>query len=321
MTVEPSVSFYHDLIALPHSAKKPHEKRRRWTALYDANGCRVDETNIVVAPPLHPKFAAEYRKAPEHIDVPADLQVVDDEVLYIGVARDHYGHFVLDSMSRMWAALDQDLPCVFLGTGKMSGDYYDEIMKSMRFPVLTPERPTLYRNIWVPHPSLTVGEISNNADAAHLVVTERLHQKRSSRWDQPVFLSRRRVVSRARSFATDPVQEEKLETALVGAGYQIVYPEELPFADQIALFNECPRIVGLIGSAFHTTIFSRRSWAAKLALLTFNQKKNSRYRLVDSIKGYSAKYIKCTTVDRTDNMMSIDVGKAMRRLAECGFLD
>lgn len=319
--IEPGVSLFHDLIALPHSAKKPNEKRRRWTALYDTSGNRVDQTNIVVAPRLHPKFAAEYRKAPERIDVPPDLQVVDDEVLYIGVARDHYGHFVLDSMSRMWAALDQDLPCVFLGTGKMSGDYYDEIMKSMRFTVLTPERPTLYRNIWVPTPSLNVDQISSNADSAHLAVTERLHQKHSGRWDQPVFLSRRRLVSRARTFATNPVQEEKLETALVNAGYQVAYPEELPFADQVALFNECPKIVGLLGSAFHTALFSRRSWAAKLALLTFNQKKNSRYRLVDSIKGYSSRYIKCTTVDRDDNMMSIDVGKAMRRLAECGFLE
>jgi capsular polysaccharide biosynthesis protein len=319
--IEPKVSLFHDLIALPHSAKKPNEKRRRWTALYDGQGRRVDETNIVVAPRMHRKFAAEYRKAPERIDVPEDLEVVEDDVLYIGVSRDHYGHFVLDSMSRMWAALDRDLPCIFLGTGKMAGEYYREIMGSMSFPVLTPDRPTLYRRIWVPSPSLTVDEISRNADAAHLVVTERLHPANGGRWEQPVFLSRRRLVSRARSLITNQVQEEKLEAALEMAGYRIVHPQELSFADQIALFNECPNIVGLIGSAFHTTLFSRRSWTAKLALLTFNHRKNSRYRLVDSIKGYSPRYIKCTDVNLSDKTMSIDVGKAIRRLDECGFLD
>lgn len=317
---ELKVSLFRDLIALPHGPKKPGEKRQRWTALYATDGRRVDETNIVVAPPAHRKFAAEYRHAPERIDVPSTLDVVEDEVLYIGVARDHYGHFLLDSMSRMWAALDTDLPCVFLGTGKMAGEYFHEIMKSMSFSAVSPERPTLYRKVWVPTPSLTVDQISFNADAAHLTVTERLHTAQSGRWDRPVFLSRRGFVSRARPIVTNPVQEAKLESSLEAAGYRIVKPQELAFADQVALFNECPKIVGLVGSAFHTTLFSRKSWAGKLALLTFSHNKNSRYRLVDSIKGYSAHYIKCTDLNAEEGTMAINVGKAMRRLADRGFL-
>lgn len=319
--IDLNVSLFRDLIALPHSAKTPGQKRRRWTALYDSNGLRVDETNIVVAPRTHRKFAAEYHKAPERIDVPAELEICEDEVLYIGVARDHYGHFVLDSMSRMWAALDTELPCVFLGTGKVSGDYFDEIMNSMRFSVRSPQRPTLYRKIWVPTPSLTVDRIADNADAAHLAVTERLNPQPSGQWNQPVFLSRLGFESRARSYDTHRGQERRLEKQLEAAGYRIVHPETLPFADQVALFNECPKIVGLLGSAFHTAFFSRKSWTAKLGLLTFEKNKIRRYRLIDSIKGYSADYIKCTVVDTAEKTMEINVKRAMRQLQKQGFLD
>jgi capsular polysaccharide biosynthesis protein len=319
--IDLEMSLFSDLIALPHSAKRPGEKRQRWTALYDSSGLRVDETNIVVAPRTHRKFAAEYHKAPERIEVPAELDICEDEVLYIGFARDHYGHFLLDSMSRMWAALDTQLPCVFLGAGKVSGDYFDEIMKSMRFSVLSPQRPTLYRKIWVPTPSLTVDRIAGNADAAHLTVTERLNPRPSGHWDQPVFLSRLGFQSRARSFDTNRSQEARLEEQLEAAGYRVVHPEDLPFAEQVALFNECPKIVGLLGSAFHTGFFSRKTWAGKLGLLTFEKNKTRRYKLIDSIKGYSAEYIKCTVVDTDDKRMEINVKRAMRQLHKHGFLD
>lgn len=315
---DPNISLRRDLISLPGGAHKH-------TALYDRNGRRVDDTNIVVTSPDRKVFAKEYARAPETVEVPESLDVIHEEVLYIGVARNHYGHFLLDSMSRMWAALETELPCVFLGTQDVidgGGEYYPQIMDSMNFSVLSPERPTLYRNIWVPVPTLNENTISDNADVAHLRVTERLHPRRSGNWDEPVFLSRRRLHSKARTYSVDEADERRLEQAMREAGYRIVEPEKLPFADQIALFNECPSIVGLLGSAFHTALFSRKSYRGRLALLTFRPEvRTKRYGLIDSIKGYFATYIQCCVLDTVNHTMTIDVDAALEALRERGFIE
>ena len=314
--IDPIMSLRHDLISLPGGAHKN-------TALYDRGGRRVDDTNIVVTSPNRAVFAKEYARAPAQIDVPQTLDVIEHAVLYIGVARNHYGHFLLDSMSRMWAAMDSALPCVFLGAGDMAnaGEYYAEIMSSMNFSVISPVRPTLYRNIWVPAATLTENEIWPDADSAHLRVTERLHPRDSRKWTQPVFLSRRGLHSKARTYLTNEAHEARLEGLLEQYGYRIVQPQHLTFADQIALFNECPKIVGLLGSAFHTAFFSRKSYSGKMAILTFREEiKTKRYGLIDSIKGYSATYIKCCELDMVNKSMAIDVDNAVKTLMNRDFI-
>ena len=315
--IDLSLSLRQNLISLPGGAHK-------YTALYDVSGRRVDDTNIVVTSPDRKIFAKEFARAPERIDVPDDLEVIDDEVMYIGVARNHYGHFLLDSMSRMWAAIDVRMPCLFLGSQDMMGcgTFFDPIMSSIDVQTISPDRPTLYRKIWVPSPSLAENQIAENADIAHLQVTERLHEHATGQWNQPVFLSRRRLHSKARTYGTDPRDEERLEREIERAGYRIVDPQDLTFSEQIALFNECPKIVGLLGSAFHTSLFSRKSFEGKLALLTFRPEvRTKRYGLIDSIKGYSATYIKCCEIDLARRSMAIDVDYALECLVDRGFID
>jgi len=156
---------------------------------------------------------------------------------------------------------------------------------------------------------------------AHLTVTERLHGGTSGDWDQPIYLSRLGFRSKARVAPMDRDAEETLELKLAASGYRVVRPETLPFAQQVALFNECPTIVGLLGSAFHTAMFTRKTYAGRFALLTFRpERKKGRYGLIDSIKGYSAFYIECCTFDRENSVIEIDLDKAIDGLASRGFL-
>ncbi len=223
----------------------------------------------------------------------------------------------------MWAALNSKIPCVFLGSHLM-GDlpFYDQIMDCFGIKIVSVERPTLFRQILVPSPTMTNDEIAQNADAVHLAVTEKLWPKAKTKWDKPVFLSRAGFRSRARKLQASSTDQEELEDWIEAFGYQIVHPELLPLEDQIALFNEAPMIVGLIGSAFHTAFFSKRSYRGKLALLTFRPgHKRGRYGLIDSIKNYSATYIHCCEMDDDQQHMVIDVDLALAGLQEEGFLD
>lgn len=68
-----------------------------------------------------------------------------------------------------------------------------------------------------------------------------------------MFLSRRRSGREGRQL----VNQDRLEALAVEAGLTLVYPEELPLLEQIALFRGVEQVVGQYGSGLHATIFSR----------------------------------------------------------------
>jgi capsular polysaccharide biosynthesis protein len=236
-------------------------------------------------------------------------------VLYLGQALDHYGHFLTDSMARMWAALNVRLPCVMLDMSRLSGRYSSEILAALHLSVVSPTAPTIYRTVWVPYPAFTRhGQPAPEADAAHLRVTAALyHPDRPKRWVKPVFLSRSRLTSMMRS--TDAETEAALEQTIAEAGFEIVHPETLPLAEQIAIFNESPTIVGMLGSAFHTALFSRHDYRGRVVVLTWSHKVPICYKNVDTLKGYTAHYVRC--LERTeDGLVRVDLAAAIDGLRQ-----
>ena len=303
LTPDLSITIYRDLVAVPGRA-----------ALYTNDGERIDSTNRVVVPKSDQAFQKFYKHSPSPIKVP-DCVAHDEPVLYLGQALDHYGHFLTDSMARMWAALNVRLPCLMLDMSRLSGSYSSEILAALQLSVVSPTVPTVYRTVWVPYPAFTRnGQPAPEADAAHLRVTTALyHPDQPKRWVKPVFLSRAKVNSTIRS--TDAETEAALAQIMAEAGFEIVHPETLPLAEQIAIFNESPTIVGMLGSAFHTALFSRHDYRGRLVLLTWGDKGTIRYKHVDTLKGYTAHYVPC--LERTeDGLFRVDLAAAIDGLKQ-----
>jgi len=298
LTPDLNITIHRDLVAVPGRG-----------ALYTTDGTRIDSTNRIVIPKSDPRFQKFHKHSPSPIEIP-DCVAHDEPVLYLGQAMDHYGHFLTDCMARMWAALSVRLPCLMLDLSRMSGSYSSEILAALHLKVLSPTVPTTYRTVWVPYPAFTRnGHPAPEADAAHLRVTTALYQPdQPNRWAKPVFLSRARFNSRIRS--TDAETEAALEQTMAEAGFEIVHPETLPLAEQIAIFNESPTIVGMLGSAFHTTLFSRRDYRGRVVLLTWNDENAIRYKNVDTLKGYTAHYVRCLE-KAEDGLVRVDLAAAI----------
>jgi capsular polysaccharide biosynthesis protein len=303
LTPDLNITIYRDLVAVPGRS-----------ALYTNDGKRIDSTNRVVVPKSDPAFQKLYERSPSPIEVP-DCIAHDEPMLYLGAAIDHYGHFVTDSMARMWAALNVRLPCFMLDMSQMSGGYSSEILAALHLSVVSPTAPTIYRTVWVPDPAFTRnGRPAPEADAAHLRVTMALYQPdQPNRWAKPVFLSRSRFSSRIRS--SDAQTEAALEQTMAEAGFEIVYPETLPLAEQIAIFNESPTIVGMLGSAFHTALFSRHDYRGRVVILTWKDKGALRYKNVDALKGYTAHYVRCLEQTQ-DRVVRVDLPAAIDGLRQ-----
>jgi capsular polysaccharide biosynthesis protein len=184
--------------------------------------------------------------------------------------------------------------------------------------ILTIKRPALLQNVISPEPWMQHSfQIYPAYQNAHLKIAETILDRRSMPSYGPVYLSRSGLADTQR---TGGETELELENILRRRGFAIIRPETLSFADQVAIFNSSPLIVGMTGSAFHTALFSRMDYRGTLVILT-EPKIFPRYVLVDSIKQYRVAYINCLNrpAIRGANA-SIDVAKALQLMEEANIL-
>ena len=83
--------------------------------------------------------------------------------------------------------------------------------------------------------------------------------------------------------------EKQLDKLLKKKGVKVVYPEQLSFAEQVALFRNHNIVTGCVGSAFHTSIFSANPTGVAIS---FKNTVDANYLLMDGASGASIDYVK-----------------------------
>ena len=308
--VPPAIQLLRDAVALPG-----------YRGLYDARGSRIDaghwRTLSEDAPELFRRKL--HSRTPQSIDVPGQIAKFDQKVVFAGMLIPQYGHFLIDTMARLWAAdLDPDLPLLFLKHPDDWVEYPDYVRTifdalGLSSRIVTIDEPTLFREVVCPAPTFEYrSKVFSIADRPHRRVADRLVERPSPRWARPVYLSRSGLLSNQRKFAVELELEEEVQRR----GVDIARPETLELAEQIALFEQAPVILGTVGSAFHTALFSRSSGNA-LGLLTWGRGIEN-YLLVDSIKSHQSHYIQSLT--GIEEKFTLDVERSLRLLESAGLL-
>lgn len=168
-----------------------------------------------------------------------------------GVAFNHFGHFLLEATTRLWALPETgDLPWLFLTDGAPTLKAYQTgFLELLGLPperiVIVDER-TGVDELIVPAPAFTY----------HHHVTHAYRDTfRRARIDDP--RQRGRVfLSRSQTTIALTVGEQELEDVLKRDGWDIVIPERLPPAEQAGLFRADNTLLGLQGSAMHLGLFA-----------------------------------------------------------------
>ena len=301
----PEVEILHDVVALPGKV-----------GLYDLNGHRIDAAHFRTLGPDAPASLRQrmYTKTPETTCLPTDLETFQAPVFYGGALVPHYGHFIIDSMSRLWARDDfSQLPILFLfhDGWKTLPSYGQSIFKSLDLlgRILTTDKPTLFRTVICPGPAFQYRTKAYDvADRPHLKVAHALGQS-TRRWKNPVYITRTGLSDVRRRFSG----EKELEFELSRRGVEIVSPETLPLKEQIDLFSEAPLIIGTVGSALHTALFAPRAKCV-IAALTWGRGLEN-YLMVDAVKRQTSHYIQ-SLVYMGDEQNTMDVGRTLSCLED-----
>ena len=187
--------------------------------------------------------------------------------IYGGVLMNHFGHMLLESLSRVWfIRAHPDLPVVW--------HWLDLPVPHSAWPVwmeqlwamlgLDRHRHVIIRNklqleqVIVPDHGIRPYERIEPVQAEALAVVA----EGSSYAGQRVWLSRSALPRRFGRL----IGEEGVQTALQEAGWSVVHPEKRPVAEQAALFNDAKIVAGFAGSAFHAVLLAKTP-AAHLCII------------------------------------------------------
>lgn len=202
---------------------------------------------------------------PIHSRLPANAETLPGTWLYGGHWMQHFGHFLIESLSTLWPEqLDVD-GLVFhryLARNPTVEAWQQRLVNLTGYGDL-PIRIVGTKTIRVERLLLPNRSVVANGWAQPEAVA--LWRRMARRLDVPfrgdrVFLSRSRfnkgLGSSRKQARTTPARDRELDQAFCDAGYQVVCPERVSVEDQIALTAGASVVAGPAGSGLHLSVFA-----------------------------------------------------------------
>lgn len=169
-----------------------------------------------------------------------------ENAIYGGVMDYHYGHFIIETLSRLWFAKDNpELPIVWLNKGGEVRDWQKQIfeMLGIRNQHIFIGSPTIINNAWYPYPGCCIGSYFESFHGNFLGVVKPNEVISGKK----IYISRSNILGRTSS--------SELDYVFKNHGFEIFHPEEFSLIAQLEILSSAELVVGVEGSAFHSLIF------------------------------------------------------------------
>jgi len=186
----------------------------------------------------------------------AELESLTGRHLFGGQFWAHFGHFMAESLSRLWAlSALKEAPesIVFMpkrpGKGTRLLGYQQEFfdLLGIDIPIRIIDRPTRIDELIVPGQGFGLGDIAAGTDEFRGYFAERFATGVAAEGPEGLYLSR----SALGGLEGGALAEEALEANLAKGGLEILHPQQLSITEQVARYRAARRVLGLDGSAFH----------------------------------------------------------------------
>ena len=198
-----------------------------------------------------------------------NLNKLSETAIYGGIMVDHFGHFIIDTLNRLWYIIkynDQNYKIVF--THYKYKEYSSRPSFQKEFldllgiheeRVLIIDEPTFFEKIIVPKQSVYWYSSYNKALLS--LIYDKLSGSVSPKSFDKIYISKTKVVE-SDSFLFN---EEYFESFFSSQGFEVIYPEQLSVQDQIAYIAGAKIIACTSGTLSHLVMFANKN--AKLICL------------------------------------------------------
>jgi capsular polysaccharide biosynthesis protein len=300
------VTTYHDVTAL--SLRDLAEPNRNVGAAYDRDGNLIAETQRA-------KPGRSWSPSPAELPVTnREPQRLAGRTFFAGRNAVHFGHILLETLTRFWPEVDYRAYDHFLtipthGTGSQGRrTLFGKLVLTARLPyarfAFALDQPIVCESLDVPSAPFHVAAA---ADPRFLNVFERIGrrvQRRQyhgslSRLPRRVYFSRSRLKVKPRSADKRSADnEEEVEEMLARRGFQTVHTQELPLDEQVALARRAEIIAGCDGSALHLAMFSQPG----TRMLALDTRRAPNQFLINRARGIDAVHVWAATEEVQNRM-------------------
>jgi Glycosyltransferase 61 len=183
----------------------------------------------------------------------------DEEVVWGGMLGKHYGHFLLELVSRLWPLVDggplEGRRVVFGGAQDPELPAVSEWLDGfgVRIKKLPEKGAVRFTRMFVPELACKLNtwccpEIRD----IHLQARSGMNITPTNH-DEVLWLSRSELPAERAPY------DECLFEWLLGDRVTVIHPEQLTLAEQVAALEGSKAVVGVVGSAFHTMLLTQRT--------------------------------------------------------------
>lgn len=210
------------------------------------------------------------------------IDFIDEEVVWLGYAWDFYGHFLSDSLGRLWYLLNnKNLKVCYISKDENPFIEFFRLFGLKDEQMIRVTKPTRFRKIIVPEPAFRyhdyyhekfkdiINEITKNINPAKF---------------KKVYLSRGKY-----NPSVPTLGEKVIEDVFKKQGFKVIYPERLSIKKQISLMKGAKIVAGVSGTSLHNILFSND----EIKLISLNRSADVLYMqlLIDELKNIDAVYV------------------------------
>lgn len=211
--------------------------------------------------------------------------------LFGGLGRHHFGHFLMESIARLWAMdgryerFDGLIMLPFQQTDfgsvlRRRLLAFFELM-GVDMPLHLVKVPVVAERLLVPAQGFGHQEWASGTEAFRSYVRGRIAANCPAQGPDRLYISR----SRLRHGAQKVDQEARIEQIMRAAGYEIFHPQRHSIAAQIRVYRAARVIVGGDGSAFHLVPFAMQE-GARIGLIQRRARDRAVQAIADQITAF-----------------------------------
>lgn len=240
-------------------------------------------------------FTSKRRFGKEEYSIPETPMKFDDskvdyyneEVIYIGFLRGHWGHFMVDSSVRLWALERPE--CAdkrILVTIEGMAEFYNKLFMYLKIDksrILQLDGTVKFRKVLVPELSYFPGKyVSKEFLTPYKKVANSVYLDKPKY--EKIYLSRVHFAKGKKELG-----EKQIEVIFEMNGYHILYPEELSYEEQVWYYKNCKIMATTNGTIAHNIVYADDG--SKLIILNRYKEDNIHQNAINLIKDLDVKYI------------------------------
>ena len=213
-----------------------------------------------------------------------NIEFINEEVVFIGPLKKHFGHFILEGLARLWFFLDpNNLKYKAVYLSEPGEDKFNEFFELFG---LKPEnlikiyKPTAFKRVFVPEQSFSI--------------QDQYHQKYKETIDQITLqvtpaIYKKVYFSKEFAYNIHGLGGKLIDQIFAENGYQVFYPEQLSISDMIAVLKGCEIFAAASGTNAHHAIFLSDNATS----ICINRSPHIHYiqTMIDRMKGLDSYYI------------------------------